>query len=136
MRDLVDVHYPEADQIRVVLDNLSSHSPGALCKAFPPQDAHRIQRRLEFHHTPKHASWRNMVEIKVGVLGAQCINRRISDRAILEREIAAWKRQRNQSGENIDWQFSPSEPEPSSQGATHNPPKNHNLRVEPLAFGG
>lgn len=105
MRDLVDVHYPDADQIRVVLDNLSSHSAGALYEAFPPKDAHRILRRLEFHHTPKHASWLNMVEIEIGVLRAQCIDRRIPDRATLEREIDAWERQRNQSGAKIDWLF-------------------------------
>jgi len=105
MRDLVDRHYPDADRIRVVLDNLASHSPGALYNAFPAQDAHRILRRLEFHHTPKHASWLNMVEIEIGVLRTQCVDRRIPDRATLEREVAAWERQRNQSGAKIKWMF-------------------------------
>ena len=105
MRDLVDVHYPDAQRIRVVLDNLSSHSPGALYEAFLPPDAHRILRRLEFHHTPKHASWLNMVEIEIGVLRAQCIDRRIPDRASLEREVGTWERQRNQSGAKINWMF-------------------------------
>jgi transposase len=105
MRDLVDVHYPEADRIRVVLDNLSSHSPGALYDAFPAQEAHRILRRLEFHHTPKHASWLNMVEIEIGVLRTQCINRRIADRSTLDREVAAWEQQRNQNGAKINWMF-------------------------------
>ena len=105
MRDLVDTHYIDAERIRVVMDNLSSHSPGALYDAFPPQEAHRILRRLEFHHTPKHASWLNMVEIEIGVLRTQCIDRRIPDRATLEREINAWERQRNQSGAKIDWMF-------------------------------
>ena len=105
MRDLVDIHYSDADRIRVILDNLSSHSPGALYETFPPQEAHRILRRIEFHHTPKHASWLNMVEIEISVLRAQCIDRRIPDRATLEREIAAWKRERNQSGRKIDWLF-------------------------------
>jgi len=68
MRDLVDIHYPEAKRIRVVLDNLSTHSPGALYETFPAADAHRILDRIEFHHTPKHASWLNMVEIEIGVL--------------------------------------------------------------------
>ena len=68
MRDLVDLHYPQAALIRVVLDNLSTHSPGALYEAFPAPEAHRILRRLEFHYTPKHASWLNMVEIEIGVL--------------------------------------------------------------------
>ena len=77
MRELVDVHYPEAERIRVVLDNLSTHSPGALYEAFPPAEARRILRRLEFHYTPKHASWLNMVEIEIGVLRGQCLDRRI-----------------------------------------------------------
>src|SRR5215207_9741751 len=76
MRDLVDLHYPTAERIRVVLDNLSSHSPGALYEAFPAPEAHRILRRLEFHFTPKHASWLNMVEIEIGVLRSQCLDRR------------------------------------------------------------
>ena len=105
MRDLVELHYPEADRIRVVLDNLSSHSPGALYDAFPAPDAHRILRRLEFHHTPKHASWLNMVEIEIGVLRTQCIDRRIPDRATLEREVAAWEQQRNNEGAKINWMF-------------------------------
>src|ERR1700757_2986052 len=77
MRDLVDVHYPRADLIRVVMDNLSTHTPGALYEAFPAPEAHRVLRRLEFHYTPKHASWLNMVEIEIGVLRSQCIDRRI-----------------------------------------------------------
>src|SRR4051812_29745849 len=105
MRDLIDIHYPDADRVRVVLDNLSSHSPGALYDAFPAQDAHRILRRLEFHHTPKHASWLNMVEIEIGVLRPQCINRRIADRDTLEHEVAAWEQQRNQNGAKINWMF-------------------------------
>jgi hypothetical protein len=132
MRDLVDVHYPDADRIRVVLDNLSSHSLGALYEAFPPKDVHRILRRLEFHHTPKHASWLNMVKIEIGVLRAQCIDRRIPDRGTLEREIDAWERQRNQSGSRIEWLFTTDRAGSSSQGATHNPPKSHNSCAAPL----
>ena len=78
MRDLVDIHYPKAERIRVVLDNLSTHSPGALYEAFPAPEAHRVLRRLEFHYTPKHASWLNMVEIEIGVLRSQCLDRRIA----------------------------------------------------------
>ena len=91
MRDLVDLHYPKAERIRVVLDNLSTHSPGALYEAFPAPEAHRILRRLEFHYTPKHASWLNMVEIEIGVLRGQCLDRRIGDRKTLDAEIAAWE---------------------------------------------
>jgi hypothetical protein len=77
MRELVDVHYPHAACIRVVQDNLSTHAAGALYQAFPPAEARRILRRLEFHYTPKHASWLNMVEIEIGVLRGQCLDRRI-----------------------------------------------------------
>ena len=105
MRDLVDLHYPKAELIRVVLDNLSTHSPGALYEAFPAPEAHRILRRLEFHYTPKHASWLNMVEIEIGVLRSQCLDRRIEDRQTLEAEIAAWEAQRNAAGASIKWMF-------------------------------
>ena len=105
MRDLVDLHYPEAELIRVVLDNLSTHSPGALYEAFPAPEAHRILRRLEFHFTPKHASWLNMVEIEIGVLRCQCLDRRIEDRHTLQAEIDAWERQRNADGDRIKWMF-------------------------------
>jgi transposase len=98
MRDLADIHYPHADQIRVVMDNLSTHTAGALYEAFPAPEAHRILQRLEFHYTPKHASWLNMVEIEIGVLRGQCLDRRIGDRAVLNTEVAVWQRQRNASG--------------------------------------
>ena len=105
MRELADVHYPHAERIRVVMDNLSTHAPGALYTAFPPPEARRIVQRLEFHFTPKHASWLNMVEIEIGVLRRQCLDRRIGDRARLAAEIAAWERERNQSGAQIRWMF-------------------------------
>jgi transposase len=105
MRDLADIHYPDADQIRVVMDNLSTHTAGALYEAFPAPEAHRILQRLEFHYTPKHASWLNMVEIEIGVLRGQCLDRRIDDRAVLNTEVAAWQRQRNASGARIKWKF-------------------------------
>jgi transposase len=107
MRDLVDVHFPKAEKIRVVLDNLSTHSPSALYQTFPAPEARRILRRLEFHHTPRHASWLNMVEIEIGVLRSQCLDRRIDDRELLAFEIAAWERQRNKSGARINWMFTP-----------------------------
>ena len=105
MRELTDVHFPEAERIRVVLDNLSTHSAGALYQAFPPCEARRVLRRLEFHHVPKHASWLNMVEIEIGVLRSQCLDRRSATREQLVSEIAAWKRQRNASGARIKWMF-------------------------------
>jgi hypothetical protein len=105
MRELVDVHYPDAEYLRVVQDNLSTHSAGALYQAFPPAEARRILRRLEFHYTPKHASWLNMVEIEIGVLRSQCLDRRIDTKEQLKSEIAAWERQRNASGARIKWMF-------------------------------
>lgn len=105
MRELVDVDYRDADIIRVVLDNLSTHKPAALYETFPPEEARRILRRLEFHYTPKHASWLNMVEIEIGVLRTQCLDRRIGERAKLESEVAAWERGRNLSGDRIQWGF-------------------------------
>src|SRR6187397_2199310 len=80
MRDLVDVHYPQAELIRVVMDNLSTHTAGAPYETFPAPEAHRVLQRLEFHYTPKHASWLNMVEIEIGVLRTQCLDRRIGER--------------------------------------------------------
>jgi transposase len=105
MRDLVDEHYPDADRIRVVLDNLSAHSAAALYRAFEPAEARRILSRLEFHFTPKHASWLNMVEIEIGVMVDQCLDRRIPDKATLIKEIAAWERRRNAEKARIDWMF-------------------------------
>ncbi len=105
MRELVDVDYSQAERIRVVMDNLSTHTPGSLYEAFPAPEAHRILRRLEFHFTPKHASWLNMAEIEIGVLKGQCLDRRIDDRERLAREIAAWERQRNAAGAQVKWLF-------------------------------
>jgi transposase len=105
MRELCDVHFPKAERIRVVLDNLSTHSAGALYQAFPAAEARRMLRRLEFHYTPKHASWLNMVEIEIGVLRSQCLDRRIATKARLIAEVAAWERHRNASGARIQWMF-------------------------------
>jgi transposase len=105
MRDLVDIHYAEADVIRVVLDNLSTHRPGALYQTFPPEEARRILRKLEFHYTPKHGSWLNMAEIEIGILDRQCLDRRIGDRVTLENEVAAWEVDRNAAGATIEWMF-------------------------------
>jgi transposase len=105
MRDLVDTHYPKAERIRVVLDNLSTHTASALYETFEAAEARRILRRLEFHYTPKHASWLNMVEIEIGVMVAQCLDRRIPTKAIVIREVKAWERARNSAGARIKWQF-------------------------------
>jgi transposase len=105
MRELVDRHYPKAEKIRVVLDNLSTHSAASLYNHFAPQEARRIMRKIEFHYTPKHASWLNMVEIEIGVMRTQCLDRRIAERAELESEIAIWERRRNANQEKIQWMF-------------------------------
>jgi transposase len=105
MKDLVDVHYPDAERIRVVLDNLSTHSLGALYERFAPAEARRILDRLEFHYTPKHASWLNMVEIEIGVMVGQCLDRRIPDKATLVAEVASWERRRNAEKARINWMF-------------------------------
>ncbi len=105
MRDLVDIHYPRAEKVRVVLDNLNTHRPAALYKAFPPEEARRIIRRLEFHYTPAHASWLNMVEIEIGNMNQQCLDRRIPDWQTLTRELAAWEKSRNKDKASIKWMF-------------------------------
>ena len=105
MRELVDEHYPDAERIRVVLDNLSVHSPAALYQAFEPAEARRILSRLDFHFTPKHASWLNMVEIEIGVMVDQCLDRRIPDKATLIKEITAWEQRRNAEQARIQWMF-------------------------------
>ncbi len=98
-------HYPEAEKIRVVLDNLSTHTQAALYQRFAPAEARRILSRIEFHYTPKHASWLNMVEIEIGVMVRQCLNRRIADKATLVSEIAQWERRRNREKAAIKWMF-------------------------------
>ena len=106
MRELVDVHFPQAEVIRVVLDNLSTHSPAALYEAFAPAEALRILKKLEFHYTPKHGSWLNMAEIELSVLVHQCLNRRLSDMATLQREATAWEHTRNAQRTKVRWLFS------------------------------
>jgi transposase len=105
LRDLVDLHYPRTERLLLVLDNLSTHTPAALYEAFPPAEARRLAGRLEFHYVPKHASWLNMVEIEIGVLSAQCLDRRIPDAPTLTTEVDSWTRARNAAGARIRWMF-------------------------------
>ena len=105
MRRLADEHHPEAEKVRVVLDNLNTHTPASLYKAFCPEEARRILRRLEFHHTPKHASWLNQVEIELSALSRQCLDRRIPDESTLKREGGAWERKRNEEHATVAWRF-------------------------------
>ena len=105
MRELVDRHFPNADRIRVVLDNLNTHTPGALYEAFAPEEARRVLRKLEFHYTPVHGSWLNMAELEFSMLSRQCLDRRIGDRDFLTTEVAAWENARNEQRATIHWQF-------------------------------
>lgn len=105
MRELVDVHFPQAERIVVVQDNLNTHTPAALYAAFPAAEAKRIWDKLEFHYTPKHGSWLNMAEIELSVLSRQCLDRRIPDQDALRRETAAWAGRRNTAKATIEWRF-------------------------------
>ena len=105
MKQLVDVCYPQAERIRVVLDNLNTHKPASLYEAYAPDEARRILHRLEFHYTPKHASWLDMAEIEIGVLSGQCLKRRIPDQDMLSQETQAWTASRNAEQSKINWRF-------------------------------
>jgi hypothetical protein len=105
MKDLADVHFPEALRIVVIQDNLNTHNPAFLYQVFEPAEAKRILNKLEFHFTPKHGSWLNIAEIEFSVLARQCLDRRIGDEASLIREIATWEEKRNQTHATVNWQF-------------------------------
>lgn len=105
IRDLVDVHYPEAETIVLVMDNLNTHKVASLYEAFPPAEARRLIDKLEIHHTPKHGSWLDMAETELGVLSRQCLDRRIPDRETLTREVAAWEAARNTTESKVIWRF-------------------------------
>jgi hypothetical protein len=105
LRKMADETYRDAEVIVLVQDNLNTHSPASLYEAFAPAEAKRLAGRFEFHYTPKHGSWLDMAEIELGVLGRQCLSRRIDNLETLQREIAAWERRRNQTAAKADWQF-------------------------------
>ena len=105
VRELLDVHYPDAEGIVLVMDQLNTHSPASLYEAFPPTEARRLADKLEIHYTPKHGSWLDMAELELSILQRQCLDRRLADRATLEREVAAWVARRNAAGQRIDWRF-------------------------------
>ena len=109
MKYLVDERYPNAKVIRVVQDNLNTHKPAALYKAFRPEEARRILKQLDFHHTPKHGSWLNIAEIELSALVRQCLDRRIGDKETLVNEVATWNRERNVNAKVVDWQFTTSD---------------------------
>lgn len=105
MRRLSDELYPEAECIRLVLDNLNTHKPASLYATFPPQEANRILKRLEFHYTPKHGSWLNMAEIEFSAFSRQCLDRRMPDEVTLKTEIAALEAERNAASATVHWRF-------------------------------
>ncbi len=105
IKELVDVHYPKAEKIALVMDNLNTHTPASLYEAFEPTEAKRLSDRLEIHYTPKHGSWLNMAEIALSVLATQCLDRRLPDKATLTREVEGWEAERNGRGSKIDWRF-------------------------------
>lgn len=105
IKDLVDVQYPEAEQIVLVMDQLNTHSPASLYEAFPPEEAKRLTEKLEIHHTPKHGSWLNMAEIELSVLSRQCLDRRIPDKETLCQEVMAWQQSRDARAGKVDWRF-------------------------------
>jgi hypothetical protein len=105
IRELVDVHYADAEKIVLVLDNLNTHSEGSLYEAFEPAEARRLAEKLEIHYTPKHGSWLNMAEIEIGVLSRQCLSKYIESKERMIAEVAAWERQRNEANATVDWQF-------------------------------
>ena len=105
IKDLLDVHYPSARKVTLVMDNLNTYTGASLYESFEPQEARRLLERLDIHHTPKHGSWLNMVEIELGILTRQCLNRRIRDKATLSAEVVAWEKRRNATRSKVDWRF-------------------------------
>ena len=105
MRVLLDIHYPQAEKIIVILDNLNTHSPASFYETFEPDEARRLVNRFEFHFTPKHGSWLNMAEIELSALARQCLSQRIPDQATLASEVKAWEKDRNSKVVKVDWQF-------------------------------
>lgn len=105
MKWLVDEGYPDAEVVRLVMDNLNTHKPASLYEAFDPAEARRILKRLEFHYTPKHGSWLNMAEIELSIISRQCLDRRIGDEQTLKRELNALEAKRNETSASIEWRF-------------------------------
>jgi uncharacterized small protein (DUF1192 family) len=105
LKELSDTHFPGAEKIVLVQDNLNTHKPASLYEAFPPAEARRLVERFEWHYTPKHGSWLDMAESELGVLSSQCLDRRIPDQQMLKEEVEAWEAERNRKHAKADWQF-------------------------------
>ena len=105
IKDLLDTHYPKAETVVLVCDNLNTHTPAALYKAFSPEEARRLAKRLEIHYTPKHGSWLNIAEIEMSVLSNQCLKERIPDIEFLKEQVSAWANDRNNKSKTVNWRF-------------------------------
>mgnify|MGYP002154946043 CR=1 FL=1 len=105
IKALVDDHYPQADKLRLVTDNLNTHKPAVFYQVFPPKEARRLVSKLEWHYTPEHGSWLNQVELELSVLSRQCLERRLPDSDTLRREVEAWEQARNAQHAKINWRF-------------------------------
>ncbi len=105
LKELSDTHFPQAEKIVLVQDNLSTHKPASLYEAFPAPEARRLVERFEWHYTPKHGSWLNMAESELGAWSSQCLDRRIPDKQTLIGEVTAWQNSRNKNHTKADWQF-------------------------------
>ena len=105
IRWMCDVMYPEAEKIVLVRDNLNTHGPASLYEAFAPEEALRLKERIEWRFTPKHGSWLNMAEIEIGVAQRQCLDRRMADQAVMEKELMRWASDRNIAKATTNWQF-------------------------------
>lgn len=106
VKEIADTHYKDAIKIKLVMDNLNTHSPSALYQVFRPEEAKRIWDRFDFIYTPKHGSWLNMAEIELNVLNGQCLSRRIDNIETVNEEVGAWCESRNNMNAKINWQFS------------------------------
>ena len=109
IKEMLDVRYPDAIKVRLVMDNLNTHNTASLYEAFAPAEARRLAEQLEIHYTPKHGSWLNIAEIELSVLKGQCLDRRIAEMETMQSEVAAWEKDRNNSAKKIDWQFTTSD---------------------------
>jgi hypothetical protein len=105
IKGMLDERYPQATKVRLVMDNLNTHSAASLYETFQPEEARRLARRLEIHYTPKHGSWLNVAEIELSALNSQCLDRRIPDIDLMRKEVAAWELNRNNRASTIDWRF-------------------------------
>jgi hypothetical protein len=109
VKQMLDLRYKKATQVRLVMDNLNTHNISSLYEAFDPAEARRLAKRLDIHYTPKHGSWLNMAEIELSILKGQCLNGRIPDMSTMQAQVAAWEKERNSHMKKISWQFKTSD---------------------------